>query len=141
MDRKTNVILSKTQNIFEKVKVKADLVNSEQSDNLCIKSTNKSNMQGTSNNCTRDIGPNSSQVPTSNHTENQTNKPKPLVKRNLIILKNIETKFLDENVRKSLRKAKIENLKDSLTKIDFSRYRIIILHICGHDVDSGISQE
>ena len=155
VDRKTNVILSKTQNIFEKVKVTADLVSSKQSDNLCIKSTNKSSLQGTSNDCTRDIGPNSSKVPTSNHTENQKNKPKPLEpvtkinheKQNLTfitgscILKNIETRFLDENVRiKSFRKAKIENLKDSLTQMDLSRYKNIILHIGGHDVDSGISQ-
>ena len=78
VDRKTNVILSKTQNIFEKEKVTADLVSSKQSDNLCIKSTNKSSLQGTSNNCTRNIGPTSSKVPTSNHTENPKNKPKPL---------------------------------------------------------------
>lgn len=78
VDRKTNVILPKTQNIFEKVKVTADLVSSKQCDNLCIISTNKSNMQGTkctSNNCTRDIGPNSSKVHTSNHTENPKYKP------------------------------------------------------------------
>ena len=137
------------------MKVTADLVSSKQSDNLCIKSTNKSSLQGTSNNCTRDIGPNSSKVPTSNHTENQKNKPKPLEpvtkinheKQNLTfitgscILKNIETRCLDENVRiKSFRKAKIENLKDSLTQMDLSRYKNIILHIGGHDVDSGISQ-
>lgn len=83
-----------------------------------------------------DIGPNSRKVHTSYHTENQENKPKPLEpvtkinheKRNLTfitgscILKNIETRFLDENVRlKSFQNAITENPKDSLTKMDLLR--------------------
>lgn len=76
---------------------------------------------------------------------NQTRKPQP--KRNLTfitgscILKGIEAKFLDHSVRiKSFREATIEDLHESLVKMDLSRYKNIIIHIGGHDIDNKISQ-
>ena len=53
------------------------------------------------------------------------------------LLKTIETRFLDENVRvKSYYKAKIETLQENLSEMDLSRYKNIILHIGGYDVDA-----
>ena len=70
---------------------------------------------------------------------------RPLPKRDLTfvtgscLLKAIETKFLDQNVRvKSYQNAKIDDLQDSLSNMDLSRYQSIILHVGGHDVDNHI---
>ena len=54
-------------------------------------------------------------------------------------LRAIETRFLHENVRvKSFKNATIDFLNDKLCKMDLSRYRNVILHIGGHDVDAKI---
>ena len=82
----------------------------------------------------------------NNSQANPTPPPKPQ-KRDLIfitgseILQNIETRFLNTNVRvKSFRGATIDNLKSELAEMDLSRYQNIILHVGGHDIDANISQ-
>ena len=57
------------------------------------------------------------------------------------ILKHVETKFLDENVRiKHFKNAKIDTLKDKLSKMDLAHYKQIVIHVGGHDADANISQ-
>ena len=57
------------------------------------------------------------------------------------ILKHVKTKFLDENVRiKHFKNAKIDTLKDKLSKMDLAHYKQIVIHVGGHDVDANISQ-
>ena len=51
------------------------------------------------------------------------------------MLKAIDTKFLDDNVR-----IKSEDLQKYLSSMDLSRYKNIIMHVGGHDVDDHISQ-
>ena len=82
----------------------------------------------------------------NNNHANPTPPPKPQ-KRDLIfitgseILQNIETRFLNTNVRvKSFRGATIDNLQSELAEMDLSRYQTIILHVGGHDIDANISQ-
>ena len=58
------------------------------------------------------------------------------------ILKTIETRFLGDKVRvKSFNKAKIETLQENLSRMDLSRYKHIILHIGGHDIDAQITPD
>ena len=84
--------------------------------------------------------------PTQNKSqERQTTKQSP--KRDLTfvtgscLLKAIDRKFLDENVRvKSYQNAKIEDLQESLSSMDLSRYKNIIIHVGGFDVDDSIGQ-
>ena len=40
---------------------------------------------------------------------------------------------------KSFRNAKIDDLKDSLDKMDLSCYKNIVIHIGGHDIDTNIN--
>ena len=55
------------------------------------------------------------------------------------IMKHVETRFLADNVRiKTFAQAKIETLKENITKMDLSRYEKIVLHIGGHDVDAKV---
>ena len=84
--------------------------------------------------------------PTQNKSqERQTTKQSP--KRDLTfvtgscLLKAIDTKFLDENVRvKSYQNAKIEDLQESLSSMDLSRYKNIIIHVGGFNEDDSFSQ-
>ena len=58
------------------------------------------------------------------------------------ILKGIETKFLDRNVRiKTFRDTTTENLHESLVEMYLSRYKHIIIHVGGHDIDKDISRD
>ena len=41
---------------------------------------------------------------------------------------------------KSFRNAKIKTLRDKITKMELSRYKNIIIHVVGHDVDAKIDQ-
>lgn len=165
MDRKTNVILSKSQGIFDKVKTATDLISNSQ-DNAPGKKTSEKSTANQVNhdqtNCKTNVRdscpkPNSiinaenriNAAGTSKHkSDPQTDQVKEKPKNpdltfitGSCILKSIETKFLGENVRvKSFKKAKIENLQEALSKMDLSRYKSIVLHIGGHDVDAKISQ-
>ena len=56
------------------------------------------------------------------------------------IVRGIETRFLDENVRvKHFKNAKIDDLKFEQGKMDLSRYRNIVIHVGGHDIDAKCS--
>ena len=154
VDRKTSNILSKTDFLMDKMKQTADLVNKIPA---CENTNNKSKHTNTAkvnNEKTKQVTVTETNQPAEtivipddeqNHSNNKRNE-KPPPKRDLTfitgscILKGIDAKFLDRNVRvKSFREAKIENLHESLLKMDLSRYKNIIIHIGGHDVDSKIS--
>ena len=56
------------------------------------------------------------------------------------ILKNVETRFLDQNIRvKHFKDAKIDTLKDASTKMDLSVYKNIVLDVGGYDVDQKMN--
>ena len=65
--------------------------------------------------------------------------PDPILITGSCLLKGIETKYLADKVRvKSFKSAKTDDLKDSLRKMDLSRYKEIVIHIGGHDIDGNI---
>ena len=177
LDKKTSVIISKSQTIIETIKTTADLVgkasvgalegddqskslqcecknktvnaepNDESKENPIQSQKSKPKTPGQTHSNPIHTENNSKQIgPTQNISqEKQTAKQTP--KRDLTfitgscMLKAIDTKFLDDNVRvKSHRNAKIEDLQKSLSSMDLSRYKNIIMHVGGHDVDDHISQ-
>lgn len=165
MDKKTNAILSKSQSLYDRVKLTPDLArNSLETPNNQIKSiqekaiqTSTENKQGTNTNQTvqNKLPPNlNSERVTANikskvnsqpqvqnvQSKTEPEKPKLTFITGSCILKGIETKFLDETVRvKSFKNAKIEDLHGALTKMDLSRYKTLVLHIGGQDIDTKIS--
>ena len=147
VDRKTSNILSKTDSLMDKMKLTADLVNKIPA---CENTNNKSKHTNTTkvnNEKTKQVKVTETNQPAEsvvipddeqNHSNNKRNE-KPQPKRDLTfitgscILKGIDAKFLDRNVRvKSFREAKIENLHESLLKMDLSRYKNIVIHTGGH---------
>ena len=75
------------------------------------------------------------------HTKNDAPKRDLTLITGSCLLKGIETRFLDENIRvKSYRNAKIKHVQGSIAKMDLSRYKKLILHVGGHDIDANIDQ-
>ena len=158
VDKKTEAILSKSQCIIDKVTNATDLVGEVKSNKQCSISGSsqtkpkqpKSKANKPINEPTLTLISNTSSNPIDVDEEisiqnksHELPKPTPQIKKDLTfitgscLLKTIETRFLDENVRvKSYYKAKIETLQENLSEMDLSRYKNIILHIGGYDVDA-----
>ena len=167
VDAKTSSILSKSQTIIDKIKATPDLVS--QSVKQTIKENNdiivvenviqKATTTANQNNNPQSISEKSVAQTTSSSEPSQKekyksneppqrdqNKSDKTKKADLTlitgsnILRGIETKFLAENVRvKSYKSAKIDTLKDALVKLDFTRYKNIVLHVGGNDIDGKIT--
>ena len=160
VDRKTNTILSKSQTILDKVKISTDLGNGNrknQTESAQAKSSNDQTVQNQTMHTTEtnlgdtrpDINTNRAESTTNDASRNlnlQNTQPGTIPKRELTfltgscLLKNIKSRFLHEKTRiKTFRNAKIAQLKETLTKMDLRRYKSIVLHIGGHDIDAEIS--
>ena len=160
VDKKTNCILSKTQNLLDKAKASPDLAKNHtdnvQSARLAQdQSINSKNaLQNQNHNIktpVRILNPGPLQENSGKNTETPVKSQskvehKQRVKQDLTlitgscILRGIETRFLDENVRvKHFKNAKIDDNKFELGKMDLSRYRNIVIHVGGHDIDAKCS--
>ncbi|MCG8113370.1 MAG: hypothetical protein N0E59_21675, partial [Candidatus Thiodiazotropha taylori] len=152
VDKKTNTILSKSQTVIDKVQATAKVVDTISKAQLS-KPDSKAASHGTHNGreCSNpieiiDVDTCLDKSPTPAN-DNRNKQPKTQqVNRDLTfligscLLKNIEPRFLHEKTKiKSFRDAKISNLKDEMTKMNLARYKNIIIHIGGNDIDSNIS--
>ena len=163
VDKKTEAILSKSQGIIDKVTNTTDLVgrmninkpsnisgsnqtNQKQTKPKQIITPNELSTNQISNTSTDPINVDEEISNPHQSPETQTTAPQHKADLTFVtgscILKTIETRFLAEKVRvKSYNKAKIEMLQEKLSEMDLSRYKNIVLHIGGHDVDAKTKPE
>ena len=158
LDKKTNAILSKTQNVFDKIKSTPDLVGHRSSVESNSKKENAQDTSGVLNN-SNNSQPNvytserithsqtSSAKQRSQHNPNTRDTIPKTTKRDLTlitgsdVLTSLEPNFLGTHVRvKSFKNASISNMKDKLSTMDLSRYENVILHAGGQDVDAKVSK-
>lgn len=142
IDKKTNSLLTKSQNLLDKVITTPDLVKnaSERIQNNIALPQGKTKPT-ISKHATNDDNPvtNSVQISTRSSSDRAlataqtsesthrlyTNKPFTFITGSCI-LRNIETKFLDQNVRvKTFKNVKIDTLNSALSKMDLSVYKIL----------------
>ena len=163
VDRKTGFLLSKSQGIFDKVKMTTEIIaniNDTKSKKLENKRTAKrrgTETESSATDCHKSDNEESvilidNESCQSNHNDISTpknNKPsKQTPKRELTFivgsgtLRGIETRFLCENVSvKSFNNVSIDSLKEKLSNMDLSRYKNVVLHIGKHDIDTTVDPE
>ena len=154
MDKKTSSIITGSQSLYDKINATPGLVGKTVKqiiDDKLNKDQTLSNENSTrqktpiaSNTSKEYENPDSVIIIEDENTQTKPAPPK-VRKADLTlitgscILKGIETKHLADKVRvKSFKSAKIDDLKDSLSKMDLSRYQDIVIHIGGHDIDGNI---
>ena len=154
MDKKTSSIITGSQSLYDKINATPGLVGKTVKQIIDDKLNKDQTLSN--ENSTRQKTPIASNTSKENENpdsviiiedENTQTKPAPSKVRKAdltlitgsCILKGIETKHLADKVRvKSFKSAKIDDLKDSLSKMDLSRYQDIVIHIGGHDIDGNI---
>lgn len=154
MDKKASSIISGSQGLYDKINATPGLVGKTVKQIIDDK-LNKNQTLNNEKHTRQDIqtAPNTSQKNEKPDSviiiedEKTETKPAPPRVKNAdltfitgsCILKGIETKYLADKVKvKSFKSAKIDDLKDSLSKMDLSRYKDIVIHIGGHDIDGNI---
>ena len=157
VDKKATNILSKSQSIFDKVKITTDLVSSLKAtqEKMPANDINKSTSQANSKNqktvpkqATSPDQPILIDITETDQSEiHSTGQIPPTKLHDLTfitgscILKSIETRFLNDKVRvKSFNNSTIATLQEKLSKMDLSRYQNVVLHAGGYDVDKKIDQ-
>ena len=153
MDKKTSSIITVSQSLYDKINATPGLVGKTVKQIIDDKLNKDQTLSN--ENSTRQKTPIASNTSKENENpdsviiiedENAQTKPAPpkVRKADLTLItgsciqKSIETKHLTDKVSvKSFKSGKIDNLKDSLSKMDFSRYQDIVFHIGGHDIDGN----